>query len=378
MDIIHDDCFGRRSSVLSDSPTRCDDVRRHGVLYDASRLRHQPRGFSRRTYHGAQIFLHMVVSLMRRLITAIFFLIPTCVFAAGFSGDGFGAPGLFQFNVVGGLGTCLASQNFFARAAVNIAAAVGAGAPGISTWESAIDGLICGQVTGGTWAKKDVEYFTVAPTLALAEMNLVSSSFTLVPQAGVPAFVANAGVTGAASTTGYYDTGYKPNSGQMTNASVLIGACVLNNRTSLLTSSFATEVGTQIASNFFNAAVLTGSGTSTASSFGVGGNGVMNVNSSTITTTRGGFFTARTATNVTAAYANSGSVGSATTTVATLAGFGNFFVLGLDNSGTLFGNALADTIGAVVLGSGETSTQVFADEALFTTALTAVGIASGC
>ena len=52
-----------------------------------------------------------------------------------------------------------------------------------------------GQVNAGTsWPSKDVEYFPVAPTVGLADLNLVSSSFTLVPKASVT-FTASAGMT---------------------------------------------------------------------------------------------------------------------------------------------------------------------------------------
>lgn len=287
------------------------------------------------------------------------------------------------------LGSCAASKAFFTRASANIAAAVTAGAPGISAWEGAVDGMICGQATPGlntsgtnTLAKKDVLYFEPAPTPLLANMNLVQSSFTQTPGAGMATFVPNAGLTGAANTTGFADTGYTAASGQMTTSSIMLGACVLNNRTSLMTSSFLSEVGMQVTSNQFVIDVLTGSGSGSASLFAPGGATTRVGTTTNITTTKGGFFTSRTASGTFNTYVNGAVFLTAvSSTVPSLPGTGNdFFVLGLNNSGTPFSpGGLPDTVGIIVLGGGETQAQVFADEALFTTALHAVGLASnGC
>lgn len=274
-------------------------------------------------------------------------------------------------------GSCTASQAFFTRASTNIAAATSAGAPGIASWEGAVDGLICGQVTGGTFALKDVEYMIVAPTPALANMNLVSASFPLAPGAAMT-FAANAGLTGVASLTGFADTGYTPSSGQMTTSSALLGACVLNNRTTLMASSFLAEVGAQSASNFFTVLILTLTSSSSASAFGAG-TASITVPSTATPTTQGGFFTSRTGASAVSAIANGTVVGTSTAGISSLTGTGDLLVLGLNASGTPFApGGLTDTIGAVVIGGGESTAQVQADEALFTTALHAMGISSGC
>jgi hypothetical protein len=274
--------------------------------------------------------------------------------------------------------SCSASSAFFTRASSNIASAIAAGAPGVAAWQSAVEGLICGQVTGGTFALKDVEYMTVAPTLALAEMNLVSSSFTLAPGASMT-FAPNAGLTGVANETGFADvSGYTPSTGQMSTTSGLLGACVLNNRTTLMTSSFLSEVGTQITSNDFVVDVLTGSSASAASIFAVGGTSAAGLTSTQVASTKGGFWASRTASTSVSAYVNGALLdtqdGAGPTSIT---GIGDFFVLGL-NTGTAGTDGLPDTIGAVILGAGETTAQVEADEALFTAALHAMGISSGC
>jgi hypothetical protein len=55
----------------------------------------------------------------------------------------------------------------------------------------------------------------------------------------------------------------------------------------------------------------------------------------------------------------------------------DFYVFGFNASGTLFSSkGIADTYGTVVLGAGEISTQIQADEILFTAALHALGLSS--
>jgi hypothetical protein len=278
---------------------------------------------------------------------------------------------------VGPVTSCAQSQAFFTRAAANITAAGGAAA--VSTWVKAVDGLICGQVNGGTWSLKDVEYMLVAPTPQLAVMNLVSPSFTLSPGTSMM-FAANAGLTGVANMTGYADvSGYTPSTGQMTSSSALMGVCVLNNRTILMTSSFLTEVGVNGSHNFFDLGILTDSSMSQASRFIPGGTAAILVSSTVTPTTQGGFWVSRTGANSFSAIANGTVIGTSTVGSPALTGIGDFFVLGLNNVGTPFSpGGLPDTIGAVILGAGETTAQVEADEGLFTTALHAMGISSGC
>jgi hypothetical protein len=117
---------------------------------------------------------------------------------------------------------------------------------------AAVDNLICGQVTAGTWATKDIEYFLAAPSEALAMMNLVSSSYTGTPHGNLT-FDTNVGITedGLGTKTAYVDTGYAPPSGQMTPTSAYISARVLNARTSGTgVTNYSPEIGSQVSGSY--------------------------------------------------------------------------------------------------------------------------------
>jgi hypothetical protein len=120
-----------------------------------------------------------------------------CTPLGGTSGGG-GAPS----------GSCSQSTAFFLR--VNTA-----GATLTTATHNAVDTAICGLVTDGVWALLDalwVPAIDVATgTLAtIANMNWVSSSYTLVPH-GTPTLTPDAGYLGAdASSTIYLDTGFNP------------------------------------------------------------------------------------------------------------------------------------------------------------------------
>ena len=258
-----------------------------------------------------------------------------------------------------------------------IIAANTAGAPLLTTWETAVDTLICGQSAGGTWAAKDVEFLTVAPTPALANLNLVSASFPLVPQSGTT-FAANAGLTGSQTATGYADVGYSAATGQMTITSGLLGVCVLNSRASSL-STFAADVGVQMSgsSTASNISILSGSSGANTNTFALGG-AQSTVSSGIIPNTLGGFWTTRQGSSL-LAYSSGTQVLTITSCPTSLPTGFDFFVLALDVSGVpVSGKGLPDTVGAVVLGAGETGAQVQADEVLFTNALHAMGVSSGC
>ena len=267
--------------------------------------------------------------------------------------------------------SCSASTAWLSRANV-----VG----GVTTpYQNAVTALICGQVNAGTFALHDVEYLTTAPTEALAELNLVSSSFTLAPRASVT-FTANAGLTGAANSTGSADTTYSPASGQMSTSSALMGVCILNNRTTLATPSFQSELGSQATSpTGYIIDPLTGTTSATATLTTLGASTTADIPLSTVSTTQGGFWVSRQSSTAFSTYFSQALVSTATITSSTPPAGNSFFLFGLNNAGVLFGNTgLPDTVGGVVLGAGETTAQVQADEALFTAALHAMGVSSGC
>jgi len=110
-------------------------------------------------------------------------------------------------------GSCSQSTTFFARVWA-LPATLDGSVP--STGHiGAYDRLICGLVTDGVFANLDGLYTLATDTAtgtntAVAALNLVSSNCTITAH-GSPAFAANAGYTGvASSTTVYLDTGCNP------------------------------------------------------------------------------------------------------------------------------------------------------------------------
>jgi hypothetical protein len=276
------------------------------------------------------------------------------------------------------VGSCSQSQAFFSRAAANIAAAPTTFSPSIATWETAVDTLICGQVTAGTWANKDIEYFLAAPSEALAMMNLVSANFTGTPHGNLT-FDANVGITGDEANgtgTAFVDTGYAPPSGQMTPTSAYLGVCVLNARTAPLASSYAPEIGSQTSTSYMTIALVDASGTAYSTFTDVGTGGItfaVQPNG-----TQGGWASSRTPANTADffGYLNGTQVGSQASN-GTISGNPNFFLLANDISGTA-STFTSDTLGLAAAGAGETSAQISADHTLFSAALAKMGINSGC
>ncbi len=89
------------------------------------------------------------------------------------------------------------------------------------------DTMICGMVTDGTWAALDALYIFAAPTQTIANMNLVSSSYTITPHGGIT-FTANSNYQSDGST-GYLDTGFNPNTagGHFSQNAASLGSYVL-------------------------------------------------------------------------------------------------------------------------------------------------------
>jgi hypothetical protein len=317
---------------------------------------------------------------MKRLLTSLgaFSLIGTIGHHLAVAGAltllGVGGPGGSHV-----LGSCSQSQAFFARAAANIAAAPTTYTPTIATWETAVDSLICGQVTAGTWTTKDVEYFLAAPSQALAMMNLVSSSYTGTPHGNL-VFDNNVGITGdgLASKTAYVDTGYAPPAGQMTPTSAYISACVLNPRTSAGgVTNYSPEIGSQASSSYMTIQPVDAGGT-TFSNFSLVGTGGVSY-ALQANGTQGGWAVSRTAADTAHffAYLNGTSVATVSST-GTISGNPNFYLLANDIVGTGATTFSPDTLGIAAAGAGETSAQITSDHTLFSAALATMGINSGC
>ncbi len=94
---------------------------------------------------------------------------------------------------------CTESSNFITRA-------VAADASYDAAHKTAVDALICGLVTDGIFSKYDVLYVFATQSAAVANLNLVSSSFTGTPT-NSPVFTTDRGYTGSALVK-YIDSGF--------------------------------------------------------------------------------------------------------------------------------------------------------------------------
>lgn len=310
----------------------------------------------------------MKPDFVRRRLAAAFMAAPALSLAPSLTGAVGGPP------AGGSYGSCSQSQAFFVRAGANIAAAPKNHVPTIATWQAAVDALICGQVKAGTWSAKDIEYFFSAPSLALMEMNLVSSNYTLAPHGTIIADI-NVGVTGDGKT-GYFDTGYAPTAGQMTATSAALSVCVLNARTGRWPSQpYAADIGSQAPSSSMTIAPMNSPrATNFWTDVGTGGLAV----ASPIASTQGGYAVSRTDADRDHFYGyfNGVQQGSATASTGTLPTY-NFFLLANNVSGAM-STPTTDTLGVVSAGAGETAAQISSDHALFSAALQVMGIFSGC
>jgi hypothetical protein len=269
-------------------------------------------------------------------------------------------------------GTCAASQAFFVRAASNIAAAPTTYIPSMTTWESAVDSLICGQVAAGTWASKDIEYFLSAPSQALAEMNLVSSSNTLTPN-GTIIFDPNVGANTDHATTSFFDTGYDPSLGQMTSSSGYLGICELNNVPGANVGGPAIgELGAGATNGMQVAPTDAGGPFLVTQMQGTGQSKINGLGD------QGGFVVSRTDSAHIQAYFNGLPVGTTPfPSTGGIVGGTTLYILGAQVSGGP-NQASQGTLAFAAAGAGETAAQVLADHTLFSNALATMLIQSGC
>lgn len=181
--------------------------------------------------------------------TARTYLIGIAVTLAGATGSGTCYPKALVGAATGApTGSCSQSTAFFARVwalPATLNGTVG-GTAGPSNHVAVYDNMICALVTNGNWTTLDAFYFMSTNTAtgtntAVANLNLVSSSFTLVPH-GAPAFTADTGYLGVdGSNTVYLDTGF--------NASTAGGNYALNSGTLfawLLTGTIGSSGGVAI------------------------------------------------------------------------------------------------------------------------------------
>lgn len=104
-----------------------------------------------------------------------------------------------------------------------------------ATHQTAYTTMICGMVTDGTWALLDAFYVFATSTTTIAQLNLVSSSFTGTTT-GTMTFTADSDYTPAAINS-YIDTNFNPNTagGLFTQNSAFAGVWIkslVNNQAS--------------------------------------------------------------------------------------------------------------------------------------------------
>jgi hypothetical protein len=249
----------------------------------------------------------------------------------------------------GGGSGCPTSATFLARTS---------GLSGPQT--TAYQNLICGMVTDGTWTLMDGLWVFATNTTTTANLNLVSTSYTLT-QNGTETFAANNGYTGDGST-GYFSTGLDPITagGNYAQNSAAIGACVLTSRTS--PTAYA-SLGIDYA---YIEAYATG--------YELNGGAFPTYTGST--NAQGSLIVSRTSAPSITLYQNGASV--ATPTDASGLPPAEIMLVGASENGGVPGDLSADQIAYAFVGGGLTATQAGNVYSRLHTFLVAVGAASGC
>jgi hypothetical protein len=235
---------------------------------------------------------------------------------------------------------------------------------------SAVTNLICGLVADGTYSKFDLMYVGYgAGSAANVLVNWAQSSFPLT-QHGSVTYNGTNGITGDGST-GYFTTGYTPSSsGQITQNSLSLGACVVNSRTS------GTPVIVALGTNDGTHEAYTIPLTATPNwHFAMNSNGGAD-SASANTNAQGARLAVRTASANVVPYLN-GSAQSTTTLASNGVPTTVMDILVFNNNGTL-ADFSSDTHAYILLGGGLTGTQATNVYNRFHTYLQAVGETSAC
>jgi len=203
---------------------------------------------------------------------------------------------------------------------------------------TAATNTICALVTDGVWNMWDGLYFLATDTEANAEVNLKSSSFTLVKH-GSPTFVANSGSTGidANPSTAYYDTQFNPATAStpqfvqnsatlmawsMTSVQSTVQGWILGAETSVGASSSELEIWSSAGNDTFDVNVALGS----------------SVVFTPAGTASGSWIATRTGASLTKAYHNGTTLTLTNPTQASLAPINaNFFVLATNAGSVIAG-----------------------------------------
>lgn len=234
---------------------------------------------------------------------------------------------------------------------------------------SAVDTLVCGMVTDGTWSLIDALYILAVNSTGNAALNWVSTSFSLTKN-GICTFTANAGYA-CDGSTGYLDTGLNPSTliGNFSLNSALIGVCVLTSRTSPVDVG---EIGASSVSFSTNAYI---------NPFGSGSNFQGDLNAAgfptaTSTNAQGSWIENRTSALSYDLYKNGSFLATLTDTSFALPN-ATVTIGGLNVGGTV-GNFSSDQIAVGIIAGGMTSTQVGNVNSRIHTYLTTIGASSGC
>lgn len=246
--------------------------------------------------------------MLKRLLFGV--LISACVTAAALAGSmtllGVGKP------AGGGGGGCSEATTLLARMDG-------------SQNTSAVTTLACGLVTDGIWSKLDTFYMLAINSTANANLNWVSTSFSL-SCSNSPTFTANQGYTGNAFNT-FCDTGYNASTagGNYTLNSSSFGFCSLTSRT---TNQPYAQMGAVAGGNVsliepyaFSALIyyeINDAGFVTPAA-GANANGLYSV--------------VRTASNATVVYRNGSSLTTGSQTSSAIPN-ANFYILAYNNAGT--------------------------------------------
>jgi hypothetical protein len=234
---------------------------------------------------------------------------------------------------------------------------------------AAIDTLICGMVTDGTYGLLDGLYVFVTNSATNFTLNWAQNAYNLTwTSLGTCTFAANSGLTGDAASC-YANTGFNPSSagGHWALSSVTMGSCDVNSRT---TSQSWVNLGANSAGSLYTyhdpldaGAFYYDIGSAFFPNYGAAGN------------VQGSWITTRNSSGTTALYLNGTSVLTPSDAEAGLTVF-PIFIMGVNSNGS-FGSITGDKLAYAFFGSGMSAVQVGNMRTRLQTYIAAVG-GSGC
>jgi hypothetical protein len=253
--------------------------------------------------------------------------------------------------------SCSQSAAFLARAT---------GVTQFPGYESGIDALICGGVSDGWWAKLDELYVVAAPTQAIADLNLISSSNPITPS-GTLIFDPYVGYTGDGSTTVLTTANFSGGGYNYTQNSASVGGCEINARTATNGAGYFSVMYTASSA----ASIVPRFSAGNYAGWQINNSGSYNTNS-TQTTTQGTYEMVRTASNASAIYYQCASSSCSPTGTSTVAS------VSVPNTTMKFIDTGGDTESWFFAGEAITATDAYNMRTRMNTFLSTVGGLSGC